>query len=252
MANVDAYILLTSGTGPGPYNVYYSTGSGHVAFYGGPFSSQQLYATEIISVPEATQTILIKNINPACNSLLKEKTIIYTPTQTPTSTPNATQTPTPTTTTTLTATPTNTPTNTPTPTYTPTNTPTPSIPLVAITVNLTVDPGNSGYTRIYRADTVQLLATLTNSGTTVVYVPNGVKYYVQTVQQTRQFSTDVAQINHYINGDADDCSPYIQTNLNTVLTLSCPGQFGGPDGYPPATYGSTHVVDTFIGGIRPV
>lgn len=263
MANVDAYVRMLTGSGPGPYNIYYRTSNGNIKFFDGPFTLQQLYNTEYISVPAETQTILIKNINPACKAYTKEKVIqisltptptpTSSPTVTPTNTPNASLTPTPTQTQTNTPTITRTPTLTVTPTLTATNTPTPSLPLVGININLTVDSGNTGYIRIYRADTTTLLATLSNNGdSTTVFLPSGTLYYAQIVLQSRQFSTDVAQINHYINGTADICSPYVQTNLNTLLTLSCPAQFGGANGYPSVSYGSTYTINAFLGVRRPV
>ena len=263
MANVDAYVRMLTGSGPGPYNIYYRTSNGIVNFFDGPFTLQQLYNTEFISVPAETQTLLVKNINPACNSYTKEKIIqisltptptsTTTPTATPTETPNASLTPTPTQTLTNTPTNTNTPTVTSTPTNTATNTPTPSLPLVGININLTIDSGNTGFIRIYRADTTTLLATLSNNGaSTTVFLPSGTLYYAQIVHQSRQFVTDVAQMNHYINGIADICSPYVEETLNTLKTLSCPAQFGGANGYPSVSYGGTYTINAFLGSRRPV
>ena len=265
MANINAYVRMLTGTGPGPYNIYYrdASNSNGLVFYEGPLTLNELYSTRIITVPDTTQTITIKNINPACKSLSKDVDIAINPTATPTPsvtatmtmtpTPNASATPTPTITPTFTPTSTVTPTLTRTPAVTATTTPTPSTPLVAVEVSLTIDSGNTGYTRIYRFNgvTTTLLTTLSSSGTTTVFIPAGQQYFVQTILLTRQFSTDVAQINNYINGTADSCSPYVQTNLNTILELNCPAQYS-PNVYPTVSFGSTYVVNTFLGSRRPV
>jgi len=256
---------MLTGTGPGPYNIYYRDASngGGLVFYEGPLTLDQLYSTRIITVPDTTQNITIKNINPACKSLSKDVNITINPTATPTPsitatmtmtpTPNQSATPTPTKTPTYTPSPTVTRTLTPTPTLTSTVTPTPSTPLIAVEVNLTIDSGNTGYTRIYKYNgtTTTLLTTLNSSGTTTVFIPAGQQYFVQTIQLTRQFSTDVAQINNYINNTADICSPYIQPNLNTILELNCFTQYN-PNYYPTVSAGSTYLVNTFLGSRRPV
>lgn len=261
MADISAYVTFTSGTGPGPYNIYYRNSlTNDLIFYEGPLTLQELYNTRIIQVPETTKTITVKNINPACNGLLKDIPITYNPltptptmTSTSTPTPDLTQTPTVTATATNTPSPTLTPTLTATPTSTPTNTPTPSTPLVAVNVSLTIDPGNTGYTRIYRFNgvTSTLLTTLSTTTSTTVFIPSGQQYYVITVQQSRQFDTQVAQINNYINGVADICSPYVVTTLNSIAELQCSSQYS-PNLYPTAQYGGSYTVNTFLGYRRPV
>lgn len=263
MANIDAYVKLLSGTSPGPYNLYYRDTNNNLVFREGPLTLNELYSTIFITVPDTTKSLTLRNINPACNSFQKDVDITITPapsatpfatpSNTPTATFNATPTPTSTTTPTVTLTGTPSVTVTRTPGATPTTTPTPSVPLVGITVTLTIDSGNSGVTQIYRADTTQLLGTLSSTGTsTTVFVPSGVKFFVQTILQTRQFSTDVAQINLYQNGIADVCSPYITRDLNTPIKIFCPSSYTPPDYYPVATYGNTYLVNTFLGSIRPV
>jgi hypothetical protein len=272
---------MLTGTGPGPYNIYYrdASNSNGLVFYEGPLTLNELYSTRIITVPDTTQTITIKNINPACKALIKDVNIAINPAATPTPSITATTTVTPTQTITPTLTqtpglsptmtPTLTPTVTPTITETPgvtvtpqltntpgitaTLTPTPSTPLVAVQVSLTIDSGNAGYTRIYKYNgvTTTLLTTLSTPGTTTVFIPSGQQYFVQTILLFRQFSTDVAQINNYINGVPDICSPYIQPSLNTILELNCPTQYS-PNVYPTVFYGNNYFVNTFLGSIRPV
>ena len=263
MADINAYVRLLNGSSPGPYNIYYRNPNNGLVFYEGPLTLSEMYATRIITVPQTTQTITVRNINPACNYLTRDVDITIlptltptpsiTPTQTLTATPNQSATPTQTITPTITPTQTLTPTLTGTPSVTPTKTPTPSTPLVAVYVSLTIDPGNTGYTRIYKYNgvTSTLLQTLSVTGNTTVYIPSGNQYYIQTIQLTRQFDTDVAQINNYINGVADSCSPYVQASLNTILELNCPAQYT-PNVYPTATYGNTYIVNTYVGVRRPV
>lgn len=253
MANIDAYVRFTSGNSPGPYNLYYRDTNNSLVFREGPLTLNELYSTIFITVPDTTSTITIRNINPACKSFQKDVDIVITPapsltptptlTVTPSSTFNATPTPT------QTGTPANTPTNTPTLTQTPTptvtSTPpiTPSVPLVGITVTLTIDSGNTGVTQIYRADTTQLLGTLSSTGTsTTVFIPSGVQFFVQTILQTRQFATDVAQLNLYSNGIPDAATPYIETLLNTPKRTN----------NTTANINNTYLVNTFLGSIRPV
>lgn len=263
MADIDAYIRMLTGTGPGPYNLYYRDTNNNLVFREGPLTLNELYSTIFITVPETTKTVTLRNINPACSFYQKDVDINITPspsstpavtnTATPTATLNATPAATSTQTPTTTTTPTLTPTLTKTPSVTSTQTPTPSTPLVGITVTLAIDSGNTGVTQIYRADTTQLLGTLTtNNSSTTVYVPGGTKFFVQTILQTRQFSTDVAQINLYTNGVADACTPYIQTALNTPLKTVCVASYNTPDYYPVATYGNTYLINTYLGVRRPV
>ena len=253
MADIDAYVRMLTGTGPGPYNLYYRDTNNTLIFREGPLTLNELYSTIFITVPETTKTVTLRNINPACNSYQKDIDIVITPspsstpTQTPTVTPsstfNATATPTPTGTPSVSPSPTATPNATPNPTATPTTTITPSVPLVGITVTLTIDSGNSGVTQIYRADTTQLLGTLSSTGTsTTVFIPSGVQFFVQTILQNRQFATDVAQLNLYVNGIPDAATPYVETLLNTPKKTVDTA----------ATSGNTYLVNTFLGSRRPV
>jgi len=253
LADIDAYVRMLTGTGPGPYNLYYRDTNNTLIFREGPLTLNELYSTIFITVPETTKTVTLRNINPACNSYQKDIDIVITPspsstpTQTPTVTPSTTfnATPTPTQTGTPATTPASTPATTPssTPNVTPTQTITPSTPLVGITVTLTIDSGNSGVTQIYRADTTQLLGTLSSTGTsTTVFIPSGIQFFVQTILQTREFSTDVAQLNLYSNGTPDASTPYVETLLNTPKrTVNTT-----------ATSGNTYLVNTFLGSRRPV
>jgi hypothetical protein len=244
---------MLTGTGPGPYNLYYRDTNNTLIFREGPLTLNELYSTIFITVPETTKTVTLRNINPACNSYQKDIDIVITPspsltpTQTQTVTPSPTfnATPTQTQTQTPTFTPTSTPTSTPasTPAVTPTQTTTPSTPLVGITVTLTIDSGNSGVTQIYRADTTQLLGTLSSTGTsTTVFIPSGVQFFVQTILQNRQFATDVAQLNLYVNGIPDAATPYVETLLNTPKRTN----------NTTANIGNTYLVNTFLGSRRPV
>jgi len=253
LADIDAYVRMLTGTGPGPYNLYYRDTNNALVFREGPLTLNELYSTIFITVPEATRTVTLRNINPACSSYQKDVDILITPspsltpTQTQTVTPSPTfnATPSPTQTQTPTFTPTGTPavTPSPTPNATPTQTQTPSTPLVGITVTLTIDSGNSGVTQIYRADTTQLLGTLSSTGTsTTVFIPSGVQFFVQTILQNRQFATDVAQLNLYVNGIPDAATPYVETLLNTPKRTN----------NTVATIGNTYLVNTFLGSRRPV
>ena len=253
MADIDAYVRMLTGTGPGPYNLYYRDTNNALVFREGPLTLNELYSTIFITVPEATRTVTLRNINPACSSYQKDVDILITPspsltpTQTQTVTPSPTfnATPSPTQTQTPTGTPASTPASTPSPTpnATPTQTQTPSTPLVGITVTLTIDSGNSGVTQIYRADTTQLLGTLSSTGTsTTVFIPSGVQFFVQTILQNRQFATDVAQLNLYVNGIPDAATPYVETLLNTPKRTN----------NTVATIGNTYLVNTFLGSRRPV
>jgi hypothetical protein len=244
---------MLTGTGPGPYNLYYRDTNNALVFREGPLTLNELYSTIFITVPEATKTVTLRNINPACSSYQKDVDILITPspsltpTQTQTVTPSPTFNATPTQTQTVTTSQTGTPTSTPaaTPASTPSSTPavTPSTPLVGITVTLTIDSGNSGVTQIYRADTTQLLGTLSSTGTsTTVFIPSGVQFFVQTILQNRQFATDVAQLNLYVNGIPDAATPYVETLLNTPKRTN----------NTVATIGNTYLVNTFLGSRRPV
>ena len=89
--------------------------------------------------------------------------------------------------------------------------------VITITVNLTVDAGNTGYTQIYyplvNSGSLSLRQTLTATGTTTFTIPTGNQFYVATVQQSRTFDYQVAEVIFKINGTPDAGSPYIQTNL---------------------------------------
>ena len=256
MANI--YVQLTGGTSPGPYTVYADTINSNPI-------EMNVSATRLIAsityniIPTPTKIILV-NSNPACNNAFSMEVTVpgITPTPTQTSTPNATptQTPTltPTFTPTLTLTPTPTLTATHTVTPTPTLTPTPSsIPFVPITINLTIDAGNTGYTQIHypltNGGAVLLRQTLTSTGTTTINVPTGNTFYVITTQQTRVYNYQLSQINYRINGTPDAGSPYLQSTLGAQNILSNIPLYGGA-GYPTVTYGNSYVVDTFIGNQR--
>lgn len=256
MANI--YVQLTGGTSPGPYTVYADTINSNPI-------EMNVSATRLIAsityniIPTPTKIILV-NSNPACNNAFSMEVTVpgITPTPTPTSTPFTTPTLTPTPGPTFTPTPTLTPTltltATPTVTPTPTLTTTPSsISFVPITINLTIDAGNTGYTQIYYPLTngglLALRQTLTSTGTTTINVPTGNIFYVITVQQTRVYNYQLSQINYKINGTPDAGSPYLQSTLGAQNILSNVPLYGGA-GYPTVTYGNSYVVDTFIGNQR--
>jgi len=264
------FVQLTRGTAPGPYTVYANSLNSSPIQQN--ISAADLRAGIQYILPDPTPTkIIVTNSNPACNNNYVEVFPIEpspTPTATPTSTPTGTSgvtptptsTPTPTPGTSQTPTPTSTPTQTPTtsvtatPTPTTTFTATPSAkPLVTVTVNLTIDAGNTGYTQVYYPLTdggsLGLRQTLTTSGTTSFTVYSGNTFYVSTVQQSRVFPYQVSEIIYKINGTPDAGSPYIQTALNSPIVLQNVPLYGG-SGYPTATYGNTYVVDTYIGNPR--
>ena len=248
---INVYIQLdsTKAFGPGPYNIYYRDSSNNLVFREGPLSTEDLIAGQNYSLPDSTQIISVKSINPACNGFIKDVIIQAfpdpspTPTPTPTTTPFLSPTVTPTTTPSVTLTPSITPTRTPVPTITPTITPTPSIPQIFVTVNLTIDSGNTGYTQIYNNNTGNLLFSMNTNGSTYTFsLASGISYRVETIIQTRIFSTNVAQINNYVNGIADAGSPYISNILNTPAIIV------------PTTLiaGNSYVVNTFVGAQRPI
>jgi hypothetical protein len=248
---INVYIQLdsTKPFGPGPYNIYYRDSSNNLVFREGPLSTEELIAGQNYSVPDDTQIISVKSINPACNGFIKDVIIQAFPSPTPTATPSPTVTPllspttTPTRTPSVTLTPSITPTRTPTPTITPTITPTPSIPQVSVTVNLTIDSGNTGYTQIYNNNTGNLLYSMNTNGSSYTFsLASGISYRVETIIQTRIFLSNVAQINNYINGIADAGSPYISSILNTPAII-----------VPTAvSSGNSYIVNTFVGAQRPV
>ena len=215
----------------------------------------------ISSFPSPTPTPTITpsiNITPTITPSI---TITPTPTLTPTpflspqATPTVTPsiTITPTVTPSITITPTITPTRTPSitpsitispsPPPTPTITPSPSLPQVSVTVNLIIDSGNTGYTQIYNNNTSTLLHSMNTNGSTYTFsLTSGISYRVETVIQSRIFSTNVAQINNYINGIADVGSPYISSILNTPAII-----------VPTAvSSGNSYTVNTFVGAQRPI
>ena len=262
------YVLqLDSGTSPGPYTVYADTVDSNPIEMNIP--AIRLRNGVIYTVtPQPSQFIIVNN-NPACNNKYAVSVAAPAPTPTPTSTPTPnpsptqtptltptntlTQTPTQTTTQTLTATPTSTlgAAPTPTPTITPTITSTNS-PLVPVTVNLTVDAGNTGYTQIYYSLThlgsPTLQQTLTTTGTTTFNIPSGNRFYVLTLQQSRAYNYQLSEIIYSINGVPDANSPYL-TTINVPNELKSVPTYGGT-GYPTITSGNSYVVDTFIGNQR--
>jgi hypothetical protein len=215
----------------------------------------------ISSFPSPTPTPTITPSITITPTVTPSITITPTPTLTPTPflSPQATPTVTPsitvspTVTPSITVSPTVTPTRTPsitpsialspTPTLTPTITPTPSKPQISVTVNLTIDSGNTGYTQIYNNNTGNLLFSMNTNGSTYTFsLTSGISYRVETVIQSRIFSTNVAQINNYVNGIADAGSPYISSILNTPAIIA-PTQVNSGDSY---------TVNTFVGAQRPV
>ena len=257
MANI--YVQLTTGTSPGPYTVYADTVNSNPIEMN--VSAARLKSSITYNINPTPTRIILVNSNPACNNAYSVEVAVpgITPTPTPTSTPNVTQTPSPTTTATPTLTPsftptlTTTPTITTTPTLTLTSTPSSTPSQVTVTINLTIDSGNSGYTQIYYPLTnggpLGLRQTLTTSGTTNITVPTGNRFYVITVQQTRVFDYQVSEIVYSINSTPDAGSPYIQTNLGSQNELVNVPLYGG-DGHPIVTFGNSYVVDTYIGNPR--
>lgn len=251
-------VQLTSGTSPGPYTIYADSLSNAPVAENVPAAA--LRTSVIYDITPTPTSIILVNKNPACNNF----TVTYdipavTPTPTPTTTPGLTPTltQTPTITPTQTLTPTQTPTLTPTLTNTPTNTATPTLTasptLVTVAVNLTIDPGNSGYAQVYSSGSggsgYVLRTTLFSSGTYNLSLTSGNRFYVVVVQQTRAFDYQVAEIIYSIDGAPDAASPYIQTNLGTGCELISVPLYGG-DGHPQVSYGPTYVVDAYIGNQR--
>ena len=252
---INVYIQLdsTKAFGPGPYNIYYRDLNNNLVFIEGPLTTSELIAGQNYSIPNNVQVISLKSINPACNGFIKDVAIssFPSPTPTPTITPSITITPTitPSITITPTITPTRTPSITPSitispsPPPTPTITPSPSLPQVSVTVNLTIDSGNTGYTQIYNNNTSTLLHSMNTNGSTYTFsLTSGISYRVETVIQSRIFLTNVAQINNYENGIADAGSPYLNFNLNTPAIII------------PTTVisGNSYTVNTFVGAQRPI
>lgn len=252
------YVQLTSGTTPGPFNVYEQSVNASNLLESN-VSAERLRAPNFqYTIQPTTTQIVLLNMNPACRGNLLTVTVPgVTPTPTPSQTPNTTPTLTPTTTATptptITLTPTLSPTQTPTITPTPTNTPTVTqAPKATVTVNLTIDSGNTGYTQIYTSGSAgyTLQSTLLTNGSTFTFtVVPGDRFYTSTVQQTRAFSYQVAQAIFLINGTADAGSPYIQSTLGAAAELISVPLYGG-DGHPAPTYPNTYVVNTYIGNQR--
>jgi hypothetical protein len=252
------YVHLTSGTTPGPFNIYEQSVNGN-RLEANVTLDRLRQGIKYNYQPTTTQIVVV-NMNPACRGNSLAVTIPgATPTPTPSPTPNTTPTLTPTKTPTNTPTPTvtQTLTSTPTPTLTPTqtNTPTPSSPARAtITVNLTIDTGNTGYTQVYYATgsggplTLQN-TLLTNGSSTTFTIPSGNKMYTITYQQTRAQSYQVAEAVFLINGSADAGSPYIQSTLGAACELISVPIYGG-DGHPTLTGGNIYTVNTYIGNQR--
>ena len=252
------YVLqLNSGTSPGPYTVYADTVDSNPIEMNVP--AVRLRNSVIYTVtPQPTKFIIVNN-NPACNNQYVVSVAAPAPPATPT--PSPTNNPSPTPTPTITGTPTSTPTPTPSPTNTPTIAPTltptltaTSTPaaLVPVTVNLTIDAGNTGYTQIFypssNGGSLILQQTLTTSGTTTFNVPSGNRFYVITLQQSRAYTYQLSEIIYSINGVPDANSPYLK-GLNVANELISVPTYGG-DGHPTITYGNTYIVDTFIGNQR--
>ena len=250
------YVLqLDSGTSPGPYTVYADTVDSNPIEMNVP--AIRLRNGVIYTVtPQPSQFIVVNN-NPACNNKYAVSVTAPAPPPTPTATPVSTNTPTNTPTLTATPTPTPTPTLTPTITSVPlTPTPTPTVTSaapVSVTVNLTIDPGNTGYTEIYYSPTYNvtpsLQQTLTTSGTFTFNVFNTNTFYVITKQLSRAYNYQLSEIIFNINGVPDINSPYLK-GLNVENKLASIPTYGGPNGYPPVTSGNSYVVDTFIGNQR--
>lgn len=172
-------VKLQAGSALGPYNIYYDDLSNVATLYyentpATGLTLQQLtfYDGVMVSIPNDSTVVIVKNINPDCGNNVSvpiptptptptpttSVTATTTPTQTPTPTisETATSTPTPTISETATATPTPTTsitaTSTPTPTPTQTQTPTPTIsetatstptPTVSVTATSTPTPTTS-------------------------------------------------------------------------------------------------------------
>ena len=256
MAISGTYILqLNTGTSPGPYTIYADTINSNPVEMNVSATRLRNSITYVVT-PQPTQFIIINN-NPACNNNYIVSVAAPPPpaTPTPTGTANPSSTPTQTVTATNTSTPTQTPTNTNTPTLvisSPTPTPTTSpAALVPVTVNLTIDTGNTGYTQIWYPSTnggsLTPQKTLTATGTTTFNVPSGNKFYVITRQQSRVYTYQLSEIIYSINGVPDASSPYLK-GLNVDNELVSAAYLG--DGHPTITYGNTYVVDTYIGNQR--
>jgi hypothetical protein len=254
------YVKLTSGTTPGPFNIYeQSVNPSNLLEANVARSSLIAGINYNLNSPTSTQ-IAIVNMNPACrgNSLYVNIPIIPpTPTPTLTPTPFTTPTLTPTRTPTKTPTPTitSTPTNTPSPTLTPTPTNTPTVSQAAratVTVNLTIDAGNTGYTQIYTGSigNYSLQSTLLTNGSSYTFnLPVGARFYTSTVQQTRAQSGQVAEAIFLINDSPDANINYIQSTLGAAAELISVPLYGG-DGHPTGSYPNTYVVNTYIGTQR--
>jgi len=248
-------LQLDSGTSPGPYTVYADTVDSNPIEMNVP--AIRLRNGVIYTVtPQPSQFIVVNN-NPACNNKYAVSVSAPAPPATPTPTPVSTNTPTNTPTLTSTPTPTPTPTLTPTITSVPlTPTPTPTVTSaapVSVTVNLTIDPGNTGYTEIYYSPTYNvtpsLQQTLTTSGTFTFNVFDTNTFYVITKQLSRAYNYQLSEIIYSINGVPDINSPYLK-GLNVENKLASIPTYGGPNGYPSVTLGNTYIVDTFIGNQR--
>jgi hypothetical protein len=261
LANI--YIQLSGSapiTTPGPFNIYQQfVNPSNLIEANVPVDILKL-ANQQYAILDSTTQIILVNMNPACRGkslTLNVPLIAPTPTPTPSSTPGVTPTPTATTTPTLTptTTPTKTPTATPTQTVTPTLTSTPTVSQAGratVTINLTIDSGNTGYTQIYTGSigSYSLQNTLRTNGSTYTFtLPVGARFYTSTVQQTRAQSYQVAEAIFLINDAADAGSPYIQSTLGAACDLISVPLYGG-DGHPILTYPNTYVVNTFIGNQR--
>ncbi len=130
-------VTISSGTAPGPYNIYYdvvdplniaTVVSTSLPATGITYSDLTDINGVLVSVPDNAYKIILYNTDPYC--LIGDDLILPTPT--PTATPTSTPT--------LTATPTETPTNTPTITLTPTSTYTPNCEFLIDTIAVIATP----------------------------------------------------------------------------------------------------------------
>lgn len=246
MAQIVTITLSGNSTSPGPYNVYdYNVGT----LLASNQSLLTLQAGIQRNVPDSTTQISIVNMNPACLG----KTIIRTiqnvsPTPTPSKTPNASTSPTPTVTPTatpsITRTPSITPTVTRTPSITPTPTVTPSIPQVTITINLTVDAGNTGNVTLYNGSGIQIGSSISTTGIYNYSIANNTQFYIVALHTSKAFSYQMSTIYNYINSSPDACSPYYQTALSPAENKTyC-------SGYTTATIGNSYSLSVFFGNQR--
>ena len=244
--------LSSNSTSPGPYNVYDYT-NGILLNPSDPQSLPALQAGIQRTVSDTTTQISIVNLNPACvgKTIIKNVPPFASPSPTPSLTPLASATPTPTVTPTPTITPTATPSVTPTitvtPSITPSITPSPSLPQIAITVKLTIDPGNVGNVTLYTTGSsgiVPLAPTLTSNSQYTYTTVNGGTFWVSVFQTAKAYNYQMSTMYFYDNGVIDACSPYYQTALLAENKTYCNGA------YPVAFVGHSYFIDVYIGNQR--